>query len=613
MAQVYRGRDELLGREVAVKILGDRFGRDPSFVERFRREAQSAADLNHPNIVSLFDYGSDGHDSYIVMEFIDGRSLDDILVTERRLMPERSAEIALEVSKALDRAHKAGIVHRDIKPGNIMITRSGQTKVTDFGIARAVGGDSDATMTQTGMVLGTAAYLSPEQAQGTPVDARTDVYALGCVLYEMLAGRPPFQGETPLAIAYKHVREDPPRLGDANPDVPPELEQITMKALSKNPENRYRDAGEMGEDLERFLAGQTVMATPMLAGETMVAPATGTQMMRETDIYEEPPRSRAGLYVAIALVGLLLLGLLAWLLSDSLFGAGDVRVPNVVDRPEDEARDILDERGFEVEVERRFSNRVEEGIVIEQDPEAGEMLSEGDTVTIAVSRGIRRVEVPDLVGLPVDEAKDALRDAGLRPGEETVEQSTEFEPGEVIRQSIAAGTEVDARTRVDLVVASETVTVPQVVGLSQEDAEAQIEAAGLEVSVNTEPNDAEAGTVVAQDPAGGTEVERGDTVSILVSEGPAEEEMPSVVGSDGDEAEAFLEADYGLNVTQVEETEPCAEPPGVVCRQEPEAGTPVSEGDDATLYVQPDGGAFDGGDSPFDGWFAAFALFLGLA
>jgi serine/threonine protein kinase len=255
MARVYRARDELLGREVALKVLSERLSSDRSFVERFRREAQNAAGLNHPNIVALYDYGDEDKRYFIVMELIEGRSLSEVLDEDGALMPERAAEIARDTANGLGRAHEAGIVHRDIKPHNIMITNNGQTKVTDFGIARALGGGAEATMTQTGMVIGTAAYLSPEQAQGNPVDARSDVYSLGCVLHESLTGDAPFSGDTPLSIAYKHVRETPERASAVNSDVPEALDAIVMKAMSKNPDNRYATANEMAEDLDRFLAG----------------------------------------------------------------------------------------------------------------------------------------------------------------------------------------------------------------------------------------------------------------------------------------------------------------------------------------------------------------------
>lgn len=592
MAEVYRARDELLGREVAVKVLSERLSQDRSFVERFRREAQSAANLNHPNIVSLYDYGSEGSSYYIVMEFIEGRSLAEIISEDAPLLPERAAEIASDVAAALERAHSAGIVHRDIKPGNIMITTAGRTKVTDFGIARAIG-PGDQTMTQTGMVIGTASYLSPEQAQGDPVDARSDVYSVGIVLYEMLAGKPPFAGDTPLAVAYKHVREDPRRLAQVNPDVPGALDAIVMKALSKNPVNRYAHAGEMHSDLERFRAGQRVQATPALDDRTAVAaPVGGTEVISQTEVYEPEEERRPGMYVALALGALLLIGLLAWLVADNLF-TETAPVPEVVGMTEDEARATLDEAGFGVTVERR-PNRNDVGQVFRQDPEAGEEADEGSDVTIFVSQGPREVEVPDLIGLELDEARELLRDEGLRPGDVTRVPDDEIEEGRVVGQSIAEGVGVDAGTRVHLEVSSgPRILVPSVVGLSEDDAVAEIEDAGLVAEVNRGPSDRPEGEVEAQEPPAGTEAEEGDTVTILVSEGPEEREMPDVTGEEADEAEAFLENDFELNVSQTDETQPCAEPPGFVCRQDPEPGTGVAPGDSATLYVQGGGAGLD--------------------
>lgn len=609
MAEVYRARDELLGREVAVKVLSERFSRDRSFVERFRREAQSAANLNHPNIVSLFDYGADEGTYFIVMEFIDGKSLSDIIAEDGALLSERAAEISSDVAAALERAHEGGLVHRDIKSSNIMITRAGETKVTDFGIARAVGGDDQMTMTQTGMVIGTAAYLSPEQAQGNPVDGRSDVYSLGVVLYEMLTGRTPFQGDTPLSIAYKHVREDPRPPSDFNPDVPEALDSICLKALAKNPENRFSSAREMHADLQRFLSGHAVHATPLMADATMVAPAGGTEVLRETDVYEdEPPRSRAALYVLATILILALFGLLAYLLANNLFGGEPVEVPGVVGLTEDEARDVLEEASLSVEVERRPSRRPV-GEVTAQAPEEGETVQEGDTVTITVSQGPRQTEVPDVVGLDQEEAEEELEDARLRVGSVTEEPNEEFEAGQVIRQTPPAGAEVAVRTEVDLVISSgpEEVLVPSVVGLQEEQARQNIEAVGLEVQVNRQPDSAPEGQVIAQDPEGGTPATRGDTVVILVSEGPEERPMPDVTGQDGDDAEAMLESDFGLNVSQVDETGACTQPPGRVCRQDPSPGTPVSQGDSATLYVQ-SGGAGLGAPDFLSRWFAVILL-----
>lgn len=596
MAEVYRARDDLLGREVAIKVLHDRYSRDRSFVERFRREAQAAANLSHPNVVALYDYGADGDTYFIVMEFIEGRSLSEIISAEGALLPERAADIAADVAKALERAHSNGLVHRDVKPGNIMITNSGQTKVTDFGIARALSGDGEQTMTQTGMVIGTAAYLSPEQAQGNTIDGRSDVYSLGVVLFEMLTGTPPFSGDTPLAIAYKHVRENPEPPSTMNADVPAGLDAITMKALAKNPDNRYSSATEMQEDLQRFSHGQRVLATPLLHDETAIAgAATGTQVMRTTDYedYDEPQNKRAALYIVVTLLILGLFGLLAWLLAGNLLGGDEpVEVPDVVEMQVDDAIDTLEEAGLEAVVEEKNSKKPE-GEVLEQDPKAGADAVTGDAVTLLVSAGIRQVVVPDLTGQTLEEATDTLKDAKLKVGEVTQREDPEAEPSEVLEQFPPSGREVDAGSEVDLVVAADA-TVPDVTGETEADATTILRDAGYEVSVSREPSDTvEEGRVIAQDPDGGAEYEQGQTVTILVSEGPEAKEMPDVTGENADEAQALLEEDYGLEVTQADGA--CAQPPGRVCDQDPEPGTPVEPGDSATLYVQPGNSFIDRG------------------
>jgi len=592
MARVYRARDELLGREVALKVLSERLSSDRSFVERFRREAQNAAGLNHPNIVALYDYGDEDNRYFIVMELIEGRSLSEVIDEDGALMPERAAEIARDTARGLGRAHQAGIVHRDIKPHNIMITNNGQTKVTDFGIARALGGDAEATMTQTGMVIGTAAYLSPEQAQGNPVDARSDVYSLGCVLHEALTGGTPFSGDTPLSIAYKHVRENPERASEVNADVPEALDAIVMKAMSKNPDNRYADANEMADDLDRFLAGQRVAATPFLAETSVMGAGAGTQVMSETEVYDEYPDeekpSNTGKYILITLLVLGLLALGAFLLANLLSSPPEVEVPDVVGLTEQRATAELEDAGLEVNTRSRSNAEVEEGDVFRQDPEAGATAEEGDTVTIFVSSGPGEVSVPNLLGLTEAQAEAALDEVGLELGRVRTGSSDSPE-GTVFRQNPETGEQLNEGEAVNIVISSGVATaeVPDVVGLSESDAISAIEGAGLTADVNDEPsNEVEEGLVIAQDPEGGTTLEEGQTVTIAVSEGPEDREMPDVRGQDADEAQAFLEDEFGLNVTQEATPDPCPQEPGTVCSQEPGPGSPVAEGDSVTLFVQ---------------------------
>jgi eukaryotic-like serine/threonine-protein kinase len=589
MARVYRARDELLGREVALKVLSERLSSDRSFVERFRREAQNAAGLNHPNIVALYDYGDEDNRYFIVMELIEGRSLSEVLDEDGALMPERAAEIARDTANGLGRAHEAGIVHRDIKPHNIMITNNGQTKVTDFGIARALGGDAEATMTQTGMVIGTAAYLSPEQAQGNPVDARSDVYSLGCVLHEALTGDAPFSGDTPLSIAYKHVRETPERASAVNSDVPEALDAIVMKAMSKNPDNRYANANEMADDLDRFLAGQRVDATPFL-GATGVMESSGTRVMSETQVYDDYPEeepSKTGKYVLITLLLLGLLALGVFLLMSLLSGGGDVEVPDVVGLSENRAEQELEDAGLEVTSRNRSNAEVDEGEVFRQTPEAGATAEEGDTVTIFVSSGPGEVTVPNLLTLTEDQAQDALEEVGLELGR-VRNRSSDSPEGTVIEQNPESGGLLNEGDSVNIVVSTGVVivAVPDVVGLPEGDAVGAIEGEGLTADVVREPSDdVEQGFVIAQEPSAGTEVEEGDTVQIVVSEGP-EFELPDVRGDDADEAEATLEEELGLDVTQEDTPEPCPQPPGTVCDQDPEPGATVRPGDSVTLFVQ---------------------------
>ena len=592
MAEVYRARDELLGREVAVKVLSQRLSTDQTFVERFRREAQAAANLNHPNIVALYDFGADDSTYYIVMEFIDGRSLADVIKAEGPLMPERAAEIAIDVARALERAHGAGLVHRDIKPSNIMLSAAGQTKVTDFGIARALTRDGEQTVTQTGMVIGTAAYLSPEQAQGNPVDQRSDVYSLGCVLYEMLGGRPPFSGDTPLSVAYRHVRDDAEPPSRANPDVPAPLDAVVMKALAKNPENRYQTATELRDDLERYLSGQKVAATPLLGD------ADRTRALQETETAAAPPpekkKSRAWLWILGGLA--LLAALIAFLIWGPLFG-NDVTVPRLIGLTQSEAEDRLEELGLEAEVEERPHPEAPVGEVVDQEPNAGGTVEEGGAVTVIVSSGPKQVEVPDLRGLTEKEAKKTLKDEGLK-ADDTTKVFSEEEKGTVVAHEPGPGAVVDAGTEVDLQVSKgpQPVLVPGVIGQDQESAKTDITNAGLRFEVEEDFNDEyDEGVVFDQDPEAGEEVAPDSVVTIFVSQGPKPFELDDYEGEPVEQVRQEL-TELGLEVTETQEVCDEAIPPNHVCRTEPPAGSEVRAGDTVTIFVQPPGGESPEGD-----------------
>jgi eukaryotic-like serine/threonine-protein kinase len=585
MAEVYRARDELLDREVAVKVLSRRLSTDRTFVERFRREAQSAANLNHPNVVALYDFGRDGGTYFIVMEYIDGKPLADIIRAEGPLMPERAAEVAADVAAALERAHAAGLVHRDIKPSNIMINSAGQTKVTDFGIARAMTTEGEQTMTQTGMVIGTAAYLSPEQAQGDPVDARSDVYALGCVLYEMLGGRPPFEGDTPLSIAYKHVRENAAPPSTSNPDVPQALDAVVMKALAKNPDNRYQSAREFREDLQRFLSGQQVHATPLLASAT-----PSTQVLDEAE-EEAPPEEERKRWPAVLLIllALALLALLGFFLVNSLSGE-TVEVPDLSGLTRDEAEVELRQAGLSGDFKDRPSDSVDALEVIKTDPAAGEEIDEGGTVTVFISSGPKQTEVPSLIGLTEDEAKKELGKADLKLGE-TFREFNAAPEGEVFDQDPDVGdsAEIDSTVNIYVSRGPEPVIVPDVVGQTEDSAIAELDAAGFEVEVQEGPSaDFDEGEVSDQDPDGGTEViqEEVGTVTIVVSTGPETTPVPDVTGKSSDDATAELE-NAGFNVE--EQDDDCGEAPDTVCDQNPSAGTELEEGETVTILVQQEG------------------------
>jgi serine/threonine-protein kinase len=555
MADVRVGRDLRLGRTVAVKQLRADLSADDTFQARFRREAQSSAALNHPSIVAVYDTGEtvDAHGShvpYIVMEYVEGQTLRDILrgaENGRKILPERALSITADVLSALDYSHRSGIIHRDIKPANVMVTPSGVVKVMDFGIARAIA-DTSSAMTQTAAVIGTAQYLSPEQARGETVDARSDIYSTGCLLYELLTGRPPFVGESPVSVAYQHVREEARPPSQLNPDVSPSVDNIVAKALAKRVDDRYQSAADMRRDIDRVLAGGAVDATASTAvvgAATAVAPAVAaaaaaperTEPGARRAISEDEEENGGRWWIA-AVVGLLLVvaAVVAFLLITDDSGPEaptTVAVPAVVGKEEQVATRLLTEAGFQVETEKRADADMAEGRVIESDPAEGDDAEEGSTVTLTLSTGPEQVQITDLRGLDYDTAKQRLEDLGLKVEKSTVDDDA----GEdlVINTDPAAGESVEVGSTVTVIVSRGQTTVPNVVNQKQDAAQKTLEDAGLKVSVEEDPAATqEKGVVSDQSLSSGQRVPRGTAITITVSTRPDEPEVEDgVADQDG--------------------------------------------------------------------------------
>jgi beta-lactam-binding protein with PASTA domain/tRNA A-37 threonylcarbamoyl transferase component Bud32 len=543
MAEVYRARDRLLDRPVALKVLFPELSVDRSFVERFRREAQAAANLSHPNIVPVFDWGEDTGTYFIVMEFIDGRPLSSILKSAGTLSPERTADIGAHVAAALGFAHKHGVIHRDVKPGNVLITDDGQVKVTDFGIARAI--NTEESLTQTGAVMGTATYFSPEQAEGIGVDARSDIYSLGVVLFEMVTGRPPFLGESPVAVASKHVRDHPPAPRELNPSIPPTFEAIILKSMAKDPAHRYATAEELRADLLRFNEGRSVLAmddtTAMLAaqgiGATQAISAVGgvdaTQAMAATSAADggdeagENGTNRTRNYAIVLAVLLVLLAGAGYLLGRNLGyfgGSPSFNLPSVVGQQVAPATAKLKSDGLVVVKSNQVSSDAP-GTVITTDPAPNALVKKGDTVTltVAVPAPIQKVTIPQgITNTSLSNAETILRTAGLVPA--TKSQTNNAAAGTVLSSDPTAGSRVPQGSTVTLTVSSgpSNVTVPALINLTALQAGQALGASGLTVGTQTyQPSSQfQANYVISSDPPTGTSVAPGSSVNLVVSSGP---------------------------------------------------------------------------------------------
>lgn len=565
MADVFSAEDTHLGRTVALKILHSRFAEDREFVERFRREASSAAGLQHPNVVGVYDRGRYEDTYYIAMEHLEGRTLKEV-IEAGEVDIERALAFIREILAAARFAHKRGVIHRDLKPQNVIVDPDGRAKVTDFGIARA--GASD--MTQTGSVLGTAHYLSPEQAQGLEVTAASDLYSVGVILYEALTGQLPFEGDSAVAIALKQVSENPSPPSELNPQVPPQLDAVVMRALAKDPERRFQSADEMLSELDAVAAGQPI-------GQHTAAWEEGLQPVEERE--SRWPRRRWILLGAV----LLLLGVLAVAVVSLLTGPDDVRVPSVVGLQVSEATDRLQDRGLEVEVRTIDSNR-EQGIVLEQDPIPGSTRQEDSEVTLTVSRGPPSVEVPSVRGLSQRQAIARLEDAGFEDVEVERRFDDEVASGRAIGTDPERGEEILRTSQVTLFVSRgvEMVSVPGVVGLSQSAAEAEVRNARLVPRVTESEDEARAGEVISQDPSSGERLEPGSTVTLVVSTGPSEAEVPDVVGRSRGLATEILSRE-GFSVTVRPRTVRDRREDMIVLEQSPSGGSTRSEG--ATVII----------------------------
>jgi serine/threonine-protein kinase len=619
MADVFLAEDDQLGRKVALKLLHRRFSEDPGFVERFRREAQSAAGLQHPNVVSVYDRGTYGGTYYIAMEYLPGRSLKQLIRQEAPLDPVRAIDITIQILKAARFAHRHGVIHRDLKPHNVIVDDAGHVKVTDFGIARA--GASD--MTETGSIMGTAQYLSPEQAQGHAVSASSDLYSIGVVLYELLTGQVPFDAEAAVTIALKHVSEAPTAPTRINPRIPPELEQVVMWTLNKNPGDRPKDADELIAALESarraILSGSPGERTASMAAVGVAAVAAGM----EPPVVEGPETTAEGstpppsdtyppalyddggvppgppadeerkrrlwrdpwLWVALLLALLLAGGAAAYFLTKS---TKQVLVPNVINQPLGTARTILQNEGFEINVTQQQSKAAAQ-TVIGEIPPGGKKVDEGSTVALTVSSGPASVNVPPVVGDSVAQARNALTKAGLKVGRTIQQSSDQFPSGSVIDSSPSAGQPVPSGSAVTLVVSSgkAKVNVPDVTGENQQAAKSDLTNAGFKVTTTTQQTTSTpAGNVISQSPSGGTQAIPGSFVTIVVAQkqAPTTAKVPGVTGQTAAQASSTLKA-AGFGVSESTRTVKDQSKNGIVLDQSPAAGSSAKKGSTVAIVV----------------------------
>jgi serine/threonine-protein kinase len=636
MAEVYLGHDIRLGRTVAVKTLRADLARDPSFQARFRREAQSAASLNHPAIVAVYDTGEDYIDNvsipYIVMEYVDGSTLRELLHSGRKLLPERSMEMTIGILQGLEYAHRSGIVHRDIKPANVMLTRNGQVKVMDFGIARAMG-DSGMTMTQTAAVIGTAQYLSPEQAKGEQVDARSDLYSTGCLLYELLTVRPPFVGDSPVAVAYQHVREEPQAPSVFDPEITAEMDAIVLKALTKDPDYRYQSADEMRADIEACLDGQPVAATAAMgaagyggypddqpttalradsgAGATSMLPPMnpddggyGYDDRPDRRRQQQRKSSTSTILLVVAgilvLVGAILIG--RWAFSGTGGVSNDTfEAPNFVGETKQSAQQLATNRDLKLSFTDKPCENQTKGNICEQDPKAGATVNKNDTINLVVSTGAPKVTVPSVTGLSLDEAKEKLAGDKYEFVIETETRSSPEDPGKVLEQNPTTGEEVEKGSTITLTVAKaeEKATVPDVLNQTCDAAKQQMQASNLVgncTEVETD-DDNQVGKVIQTTPQAGTSVDKNSSVNIQIGKKKQQQKVkvPQVVGQTLGQAKQIL-AQAGFRTIQFAPGSDQSDNARVI-GQNPPGDQEIDDPAGTTITVQTVGVGNDGGNN----------------
>ena len=604
MARVFLAQDESLHRPVAVKVLADRHSHDPHFIERFQREARSAARLNHPNIVQVYDHAQVDGVSYIVQEYVEGETLKELIRREAPLDARRAITIALQILAALRIAHQQGVIHRDVKPQNILVQPDGKVKVADFGIANA--GESD--MTEAGSIVGTAQYLAPEQARGLAVGPPADLYAVGIVLYEMLSGRVPFEGDAAVTVAMRHVQEAPEPLGDRNPLVPADLEAVVMRALAKDPTQRYQSADEMGVDLDRVRQGLPISDETAVIGaatiamarqptETMVAPPLPP---REAAAKRPGNPNRRRLWILLAVLLVIAVGAVAgWAFIGGSGGGDDplptttsettaalIDVPDLVGMQEKEAVAELRRLGLDALVIPVENTEVPEGEVLAQRPVAGQQIAEGGVVEIEVAAAPGVIAVPNVVGATLEEAKRVLEESKLIV--RVLEAASDTVPaGSVIAQSPSAGVELKPGSTVEITVSTgqEQAAVPNVVGMDATNAENALIAAGMTLgSVSEEANDAPKGQVIVQSPEAGAAAPAGTAVSVIISTGPASVPVPSVVNLPRGDAEAQIAgAGFAVDAQETAVSDPGQD--GIVISQNPASGSSKPKGSTVTIVV----------------------------